>query len=261
VVVALAVLAVVVVAAGGLALYLIVSERRRHKLVEQENALLLEQANLREADHAALSEQVITAEQEERRRIALFLHDGPVQSLSGIGLMLDAAVHLTEQGNTEQAREVLGSALERHRKTIRELRDLSFNLEPVVLRDQGFAMAVRALAEQLGIAHELRIEVEIDAGEGLSERAAAGLYQIIRDALTGAIRRGPPSRAWVRVAQLEGGSVEAVIVDDAPVERRRRTFESLEERARTIGGRASIDHEDPGGTRVSVVIPAYAAQR
>ena len=42
-----------------------------------------------------LVERIITAEQDERRRLALFLHDGPVQSLAGIALMLDAAVRLS----------------------------------------------------------------------------------------------------------------------------------------------------------------------
>ena len=40
--------------------------------------------------HREITEQILGAEQDERRRIALFLHDGPVQSLSGIALMLDA---------------------------------------------------------------------------------------------------------------------------------------------------------------------------
>src|SRR6266511_6223938 len=57
---------------------------------ESENARLLEEAKVREAERARLSEQLITAEQEERRRLALFLHDGPVQSMSGMALMLDA---------------------------------------------------------------------------------------------------------------------------------------------------------------------------
>src|SRR5437588_4161746 len=95
-----------------------------------------------------LTEQVLAAEQDERRRIALFLHDGPVQSLSGVALMLDAVGDFLARGANEQAREILDKALSRTRTTIGELRDLSFNLEPVVLRDHGFGMAVNALAEQ-----------------------------------------------------------------------------------------------------------------
>ena len=95
-------------------------------------------------------DRLIAAEQDERRRIALFLHDGPVQNLAGIALMLDATLHSIETGKLEDAKKVLSSALDRQRLTIRELRDLSFALEPVVLRDQGFAAALQALAEQVG---------------------------------------------------------------------------------------------------------------
>src|SRR6266702_4326410 len=96
-----------------------------------------------------LADRLITAEQDERRRLALFLHDGPVQSLSGIALMLDSVVHSIDEGKLDDAKDVLTQALGRHRAAIRALRELSFNLEPVVLRDQGFTPAVRALAEEL----------------------------------------------------------------------------------------------------------------
>src|SRR4051794_41547037 len=98
-----------------------------------------------------LADRLITAEQDERRRLALFLHDGPVQSLAGIALMLDAVLHAIDEENLDAARSVLTDALDLHRAAIRALRDLSFNLEPVVLRDQGFTPAVQALADELGL--------------------------------------------------------------------------------------------------------------
>src|SRR5246127_1103244 len=93
------------------------------------------------------AEQVLAAEQDERRRIALFLHDGPVQSLAGVALMLDASLDLIRRGDHDQAREILDRALGRTRATVGELRELSFNLEPVALRVHGFAAAVDALAQ------------------------------------------------------------------------------------------------------------------
>ena len=101
-------------------------------------------------------DQLITAEQEERRRLALFLHDVPVQAMSGIALMLDGVMDAIEQGAEDDAKRVLKMALDRQRETIRELRDLSFALEPVVLRDQGFAPAVQALADQIGTFNKSR---------------------------------------------------------------------------------------------------------
>jgi signal transduction histidine kinase len=144
--------------AGAFSIYLIASERRRHAVAEDslqaqasylealaaENARLLEEAREREGERARLTDQVITAEQDERRRLSLFLHDGPLQSMSGIALMHDAALAAIREGRHEDAARVIESSLERERKTIQELRDLSFAIEPLVLRDQGLHAAVRA---------------------------------------------------------------------------------------------------------------------
>ena len=70
--------------------------------------------------HRGITEQILGAEQDERRRIALFLHDGPVQSLSGVALMLDAVGDFLSRGATEQAAEILDKALSRTRTTIGE---------------------------------------------------------------------------------------------------------------------------------------------
>ena len=118
-------------------------------------------------------DRLIAAEQDERRRIALFLHDGPVQNLSGIALMLDAALHSIEIGKLDDARGVLASALDRQRATIRELRDLSFALEPVVLRDQGFEPALRELAEQLGTTNQIRGFPAVTAGSTVTGQYTA----------------------------------------------------------------------------------------
>jgi signal transduction histidine kinase len=207
--------------------------------------------------HEELTDQILGAEQDERRRIALFLHDGPVQSLAGIALMLDAALHFIGQGRGDEARDVLTKALERHRITIGELRDLSFNLEPVVLRDQGFGTAVHALAEQRGMEHGIRIELDVDAAEQLGERTQAAIYQIVREALDGAIRRGPPTNFSVTVART-GDGVDTTIVDDAPGERRKRSIEVLEERARTLGATLAVEQRE-GGTTLRIVLPTYAS--
>jgi two-component system NarL family sensor kinase len=205
-----------------------------------------------------LTEQVLAAEQDERRRIALFLHDGPVQSLSGVALMLDAVGDFLTRGQLDQAREILDKALGRTRTTIGELRDLSFNLEPVVLRDHGFTMAVRALAEDRGMEHEIKIDLDVAAAETLGEKTQAALYQIVREALEGAIRRGPPKTFSVTIARGEGRTIEMTVRDDAPTERRRRSIEVLAERARTLGAALAVDATDDGST-LRLELPDYAA--
>jgi signal transduction histidine kinase len=226
---------------------------------EHENAQLLEDAQLREVERTRLSNQIITAEQDERRRLANELHDGAVQSLSGVALLLDAGLNSIEEGRKDEARQIIGRALERHRATIGQLRSLSFNLEPVVLRDQGFAPAVRALTDQIELVHHVQVDLDVDTAEQLAEKTQAALYQIVREAINQAVRRGPPETLSVTVRQTHDGGVETSISDDAPGERRRRSLEELEERARTLNGDLKVDQHPSGGTTVRVVLPPYAA--
>jgi two-component system, NarL family, sensor kinase len=202
--------------------------------------------------------RIITAEQDERRRLALFLHDGPVQNLAGIALMLDAAVQAIDAGRPEAARGIVASALEKHRETIRSLRDLSFNIEPVVLRDQGFAAAVEELANQLGLEHRVQIEVDVATAGKLGEKEQVGLYQIVRESLTQAVRRGPPSRISVSIGETAGGQIETVIADNGTGERRTAALEAIGERASTLNGRFAVEHVPGGGTAIRVVLPPYA---
>ena len=205
-------------------------------------------------------DRLIAAEQDERRRIALFLHDGPVQNLSGIALMLDAALHAIQTGKLDDARDVLASALDRQRSTIRELRDLSFALEPVVLRDQGFGPALEALAEQIGTSNQIRIDLDLGDSERIGGTAQVALYTIVRELLDQAVRRGPLTRIEVGMKALDGGGIETIVADDAEPERRRRSFEAVEERVKQLHGTIDFDAVDQH-TRVRVVLPAYSSRR
>lgn len=205
-------------------------------------------------------DSLIAAEQDERRRLALFLHDGPVQQLAGIALMLDGALHSLSSDRPDETRAILETALEQHRATIRELRDLSFALEPVVLRDQGFGPALRALAEQVGTANAIRIDLAIEEAERVGEAAQVAMYTIIRELLDQAIRRGPPTRIEVSMRAGADGGLETTVADDAEPERRRRSFEAIEERVKQLHGTISVESGD-AGTRVTVALPPYATRR
>jgi signal transduction histidine kinase len=206
-------------------------------------------------------DRLIAAEQDERRRLALFLHDGPVQQLSGIALMLDGALHSIEDGRTDEAREIILSALQRHRATIRELRDLSFALEPVVLRDRGCAAAIRALADQVSDSQGIRFELDVDMADEFGETAQVSLYTIVRELVEQSIRRGPPRLISIDISRTDDGGAETTLIDDAEPERRRRTLEAIEERVEQLHGTLVIAPADAGGTRASVTLPSYAAQR
>jgi signal transduction histidine kinase len=101
------------------------------------------------------------------------------------------------------------------------------------------------------------MHLDVVAAEVLGERAQAALYQIVREALEGAIRRGPPKTFNVAVMHGESDSLDILIADDAPSERRRRSIEVLEERARTLGAALTVEQED-SGSAMRLVVPVYA---
>jgi signal transduction histidine kinase len=224
------------------------AERRRYERRADERERML------------LADRLITAEQEERRRLALELHDGPVQNLSGIALMLDSVGTAIEQGRLEDATRVLSTALEHHRETIRSLRDLSFNLEPVILRDQGLAPAVVALVDQLGVTHDVAFECDLDGADDLAEPAQVALYQIIREALNQAVARSSTSIS-IKLERRPDGGVDTTIEDDGSGERRRASVQVLVERARILEGDVVSSPREGGGMHVCVTLPAGAVQR
>ena len=223
-----------------------------------ENARLVMEAHERENERGRLAEQLITAEQDERRRLSLFLHDGPVQAMAGIALMHDAALAAIEDGRYEDAAKVIESSLERERTTIQELRDLSFAIEPLVLRDQGFEAAVRALGDQVEQSQGITVAASVAAGERLSEKAQVALYQVIREAINQAVRRRP-GQIGVTVEELADGGFVTEVDDDGVDERRRASIEAIEERVKILNGRLSIEPREEGGTAIRVVMPAYVA--
>lgn len=223
-----------------------------------ENARLVAEAQEREADRLRLTERLINAEQDERRRLSIWLHDGPLSTMSGVALMHDAALAAIEDGRYEDAAKVVTTALARERETIRTLRDLSFALEPLVLRDQGFEAAVQAVGDQIEASQRIRVAVDVRAGERLAEKAQVELYQIIRESLDQAVQR-KPQEITVSVGALEGGGYRLEVADDGVAERRRGSIEDIEERARVLNARLSVDQGDDGGTRIVVDLPAYVA--
>jgi signal transduction histidine kinase len=210
-----------------------------------------------DAERDRLAAQLITAEQDERRRLSVALHDGPLQSLSGIVLMHDAALSALREGRIDEAETLLAGTIGRERETIHELRDLSFAIEPVILRDQSFEAAVQQLADQLERARQIEMKIDVLPGDSLPESTQVALYQVLREALSQAATRRP-QHVEVRVAEVRGGGYEAHVRDDGVTERRRTSVEAVEERARLIGAKVTVS-SDETGTLVSISIPAYVA--
>jgi signal transduction histidine kinase len=216
---------------------------------------------LSEAGHRPALDERLVAEQDERRRLAELIHDGPVQHLAAIAQMLDAAVATATSGEGDPTRAIVERALVLTREASADLRELVTGLEPDVLRKQGFAIAVHLLVDRVAGRRGIKVETDVVAGDSLGENAQVGLYQIVRESLDQAVRRGPPTRIAVRVTAAANGGVELVVSDNGAGERRQAVLDGLAERAATLNAEFYAEQRPGEGTVVRVAIPPSAAGR
>jgi two-component system NarL family sensor kinase len=205
----------------------------------------------------ALTER-LRAERDERRRLAELIHDGPVQHVAALTQMLDAAVHALDADDVQAGRTILARALEVSRETSSDLREIVTGIEPAALSRLGFEAAVSELLRRHAARRGVAVEMDVTAGDTLGDGARSGLYQIVREALDQAVRRGSPSLLSVTLTASSGG-VELTVHDDGGHERRRAVLDGLAERARELNGTFNVTRNDPG-TTIVVILPPTAAR-
>jgi signal transduction histidine kinase len=225
------------------------------------------EAELRERERGRLSDRLLQVEEGERRRLALALHDGPQQSIAGIGLIVQAAHDTIEAGEVAQGLSSLQRALEHCRGVVRSLRTLTFALEPITLRDHGFTAAFGELAGQLSESHKVEIVVDAAAIDALDRQAQVSLYRIAQEATTNAVKHAGGTRIDVTARMLEKGGIELCIADNGrgahEEELQRggmhRGVDAMRERAWGVGGTMTFEETAGGGCTVRVIVPPRPA--
>jgi signal transduction histidine kinase len=207
-------------------------------------------------DGRALAER-LRAERDERRRLAELIHDGPVQLVAAIAQMLDAAHHALAEGDVASGAPIVERALAVAREASVDLREIVSGIEPDALRELGLAAAIGELTERHALRRGVVFDLDVAAGDDLGEGAQSGLYQIVRDAVDQAVRRGPPTRVTVSIVEV-AGSVELRIVDDGAQERREAVVDALAQRAAELNGTFSSGTAATG-TWIAIRLPPSAA--
>jgi signal transduction histidine kinase len=225
------------------------------------------EAELRERERGRLSDQLLRVEEGERRRLALALHDGPQQSIAGIGLIVQAAHDTIQAGEVEEGLGSLQRALAHCKGVVGSLRTLTFALEPITLRDHGFTAAFCELAGQLSESHKVKIEVDASAIDALDRQAQVSLYRIAQEATTNAVKHAGGTRVDVTARTLEKGGIELMIADDGRGATEdelmrggmHRGVDAMRERAWGVGGTMTFEETNGGGCTVRVIVPPRPA--
>jgi signal transduction histidine kinase len=200
---------------------------------------------------------------DERNRLALELHDVISQKLFALSLTAESAGALLDV-DLEAAREQIDRLRAISREALEELRYLILELRPPELERDGLATTLRKHVEVLrrvqGGAPE--IVVELDGMPPAEMARDRELLRIAQEALQNAIKHSGAGRIALRLGTA-GGAVVLEVADDGAgfdpqasgVRSRRLGLSSMEERARRLGGRLSIDSAAGVGTTVRLEAP------
>ncbi len=214
-----------------------------------------------------LTQQVLSAQEEERRRIARELHDETAQSLATLGIYIDTALQM--------GRPTLPPGLEAGLRHVREVADRTLagvraiiaDLRPSLLDDLGLAAALRWQAqhrlEETGIRVDLQVRGE---GHRLPPSIETALYRILQEAMTNIVKYAAASyveidldlgRNEVVTARIEdnGRGFDSALLTPTRQSGRGVGLFGMLERANLVGGTLQIDSSPGEGTEVRVTIP------
>ena len=213
----------------------------------------------REQAAERFAEQVIAAQEAERRRLAGDIHDGITQRLVSLAYHLDAAADAVGRD-----RDVAGRELDRAREltdlTLLEVHAALAGLRPPVLEDLGLADALASLARSVA-----QVPVSVAADDGrLPEHMEIALYRIAQEALQNVVKhadaasaevelRCDATRALLRVSDDGHGFDAGARADDSGSSC--YGLRSMAERAELIGGQLTVTSPPGAGTGVTAIVP------
>src|SRR5713226_3945630 len=207
--------------------------------------------------------QIITAQEQERKRIARELHDETSQVLTS--LLISLAI-LEESISTQQAHDRIADTRKLAHQTLRAIRNLSIDLRPSALDDLGLLPALRWYVKEYQ--QKCAIEVEFIAS-GFKERLPAemetALYRIVQESLTNTARHANAHKVVITMRELTD-AVYVTIADDGsgfnvgtllktPDQERGLGLAGMNERAVLLDGSLTINSSTGHGTTIEVRIP------
>lgn len=209
-------------------------------------------------------ERLVTALEEERRRLQRDLHDGLGPTLAGALMKLEAA-RTRLDASPGEADRLLGELAADTRRTIEEVRRLTYDLRPPALDQLGLVGALRERAAEFGTARAEALDIGIEAPSDLPPLPAAvevAAYRIGLEALTNVARHSGARHATLRLAVVDGALDVEVVDDGCGIDAGGHLgvgHRSMRERAEELGGWLELGEAGTSGARVHARIPLRSA--
>ncbi len=223
----------------------------------------LERTTVSKGELEALARRLITAQEDERRRVGRELHDDLVQRIAAMAIEVGRLAH--QAASAEEFRR----GLDRLKQTLAALSEdvhgLSRRIHPAKLDDLGLVAAIeaecRAFMERGGPPVDLRVSGDV---EGLSKDVTLATYRMVQETLRNIQQHADANEVTLTLA-CDDAHVRLGIADDGRgFDQSRQGWRaglglaSMEERARLLGGELSIESRPGEGTRIDVTMPRGA---
>jgi signal transduction histidine kinase len=209
-----------------------------------------------------LSRRTIQLEAEVRRRVAETIHDGPVQELIGLDMILASASKAASEGRDDDATRLLGDARELTERNIRNLRDELVELGPYAFEELGFATAIENCLPIWKRRYGLEVMATLDDLD-LPPEVAGDLFRIAQEAVVNAGRHAEADAVSMSLRRVDA-QLELRVTDNGngfgevdplgPSEPGHLGLAMMRERAEMLGGTLEIETSELG-TRVLVRAP------
>jgi PAS domain S-box-containing protein len=238
----------------GKALSMVITDLREQKI---KQAAEIKQA---EATRRLILERTLSAQEEERRRIARELHDEAGQLLTallvGLRTLEDARKLADVKAQGQRLREITV-------QTMDEVGRLARGLHPTVLDDHGLGVALSRYAAEYTKSHDIAVDLTLGNLDtsNLSSTTQITLYRIIQEALTNVARHSGAKTVNIQFV-CSGTAIEVAVIDDGcgfnaeavAASSHRLGIHSMRERAAMVGGTVSFISQRKGA-KILVQVP------
>ncbi len=215
-----------------------------------------------------LSSHLLTAQEEERKKVAYMLHDDLGQSLTLLKLQV-RAIEMKMGKDSSEVKADCNHALENISSTIESVRKISHNLTPTVLEDLGLSVALKYLFEDFSRHFEVHIRVDMpdmpDMDTWFAQRSKILVYRIFQEAFTNIARHANADQIWVSIGKQKN-RYRFTIEDNGSGFDRNDLKEhcsgevglglsTMNERVKILGGELRIENRSKGGTKIWFDVP------
>jgi signal transduction histidine kinase len=241
----------------GLALAIAVVIRLR--ILEKRSEDQKSKAQQAEGHMRELSQQLVAAQEEERKKLSRELHDHIGQMLTALRMELGRIDRVRSGGDTRLATAV-GECRQLVDDMVHIVRDLALGLRPTMLDDFGLQPALEWLARDFTRRSRVPVQLQISSGlDALGDQHRTCIYRVVQEALTNCVRHARATSIHVSVRARDDAISVSVSDDGIGLDPARRAagfgLRGIEERVRELGGTISISSAAGQGATLAIELP------